>query len=342
MIRKQPDGRWLVDIEPVKGRRHRKLLRTKAEAQRFEAKLRARYADGDSLVPGRDKRTLRDLVGRWYELHGHSLADGQRRKSSLMLLSRRLGNPTIRSFRAEAFLAYRRDRLAAGVAGKTLNNELGYLRALFSVLINFDDLPYSDPLAKVRPLKLQERELTYLSKGEVKRLLAYIDRNSQTPHLGPVVRLCLATGARWSEALNLLPGRIVDGSVRYVNTKGKRVRVVPISVDLENLLRVHFAQHGHFANCTLSFRRAVEGAGIVLPRGQLTHVLRHTFAAHFLMNGGNILVLQRILGHSTVTMTMRYAHLAPDHLKEAVRLNPLASFDTLSTPTKKRPKKTMP
>jgi len=39
--------------------------------------------------------------------------------------------------------------------------------------------------------------------------------------------------------------------------------------------------------------------------------------------GGNILTLQRILGHSSITMTMRYAHLAPDHLQEAIHLNPL-------------------
>lgn len=56
----------------------------------------------------------------------------------------------------------------------------------------------------------------------------------------------------------------------------------------------------------------------------LTHVLQHTFASHFIMNGGNILVLQKILGHSNLTMTMRYAHLAPGHLQEAKTLNPLA------------------
>ncbi len=42
-----------------------------------------------------------------------------------------------------------------------------------------------------------------------------------------------------------------------------------------------------------------------------------------MMNGGNILVLQKILGHSTINMTMRYAHFAPDHLEDAVKLNPL-------------------
>lgn len=43
-----------------------------------------------------------------------------------------------------------------------------------------------------------------------------------------------------------------------------------------------------------------------------------------MMNGGNILVLQRVLGHASLQMTMRYAHLAPDHLQEVLKLNPLA------------------
>jgi site-specific recombinase XerD len=72
------------------------------------------------------------------------------------------------------------------------------------------------------------------------------------------------------------------------------------------------------------FRKAVDESGLTLPKGQLTHVLRHTFASHFIMNGGNILVLQKILGHANLTMTMRYAHLAPEHLQEAKTLNPLS------------------
>jgi site-specific recombinase XerD len=67
-----------------------------------------------------------------------------------------------------------------------------------------------------------------------------------------------------------------------------------------------------------SFERAVKRAGIDLPEGQCTHVLRHTFASHFMMNGGNILVLRDILGHADIKMTMVYAHFAPDHLEDAV------------------------
>ncbi|MGI3004037.1 tyrosine-type recombinase/integrase [Shewanella algae] len=62
-----------------------------------------------------------------------------------------------------------------------------------------------------------------------------------------------------------------------------------------------------------------------LSKGRASHVLRHTFASHFVMNGGNILTLQRILGHSSIQMTMRYAHLAPEYLIEATKLNLLVS-----------------
>lgn len=82
-------------------------------------------------------------------------------------------------------------------------------------------------------------------------------------------------------------------------------------------------------SCRAAFRSAYERCGFQTP-GQLTHILRHTFASHYMMGGGDILSLQRILGHSsititiTITMTMRYAHLSPDHLESALRLSPLA------------------
>ncbi|MFO6224801.1 tyrosine-type recombinase/integrase, partial [Pseudomonas aeruginosa] len=81
--------------------------------------------------------------------------------------------------------------------------------------------------------------------------------------------------------------------------------------------------------CRAAFRCAYQRWGFQTP-GQMTHILRHTFASHYMMGGGDILALQRILGHSSITMTMRYAHLSPEHLESALRLSPLTQCGYLS------------
>ena len=109
--------------------------------------------------------------------------------------------------------------------------------------------------------------------------------------------------------------------ITFTNTKSKKNRTVPISKELFDMLP---KKRGRLFNDAYeSFENAVLRAEIELPKGQLTHVLRHTFASHFMMNGGNILVLKEILGHSTIEMTMHYAHFAPSHLESAVKFNPL-------------------
>ena len=59
----------------------------------------------------------------------------------------------------------------------------------------------------------------------------------------------------------------------------------------------------------------------------VTYILRHTFASHFMMNGGDVLSLQKLLGHSDLKMTIRYAHLSPDHLAQAIELNPISRLE---------------
>jgi site-specific recombinase XerD len=74
------------------------------------------------------------------------------------------------------------------------------------------------------------------------------------------------------------------------------------------------------------FKKVLIKAGIELPKGQSTHVMRHTFAVHFMLNRGNILDLQKILGHKTLQMTLRYAGYHPDYLQDALTKNPLATL----------------
>ncbi|MCY1354816.1 Tyrosine recombinase XerC [compost metagenome] len=319
-----PDGRWRVDVEPIKGRRFRKTLKTKGEAQRFEATCRSQCIETPTWNPKpKDRRRVSELVQLWFDLHGHSLRDGKRRLSKLEQLAKRLGDPVARLLDPSAYSTVRRKRLDAGVSPKTMNNELGYVRAVFNELRDLGQIDFENPLVGVKPLKLQERELSWLTNAQIAELLEAIRNGCENPHTELVTLLCLATGARWSEAEKLMPNRLQGNIVTYAGTKSGKVRSVPIPAELADRLRKHWRTEGQFTSCITSFRRALERTTIQLPQGQASHALRHSFASHFMMNGGNILTLQRILGHSTLAMTMRYAHLSPDHLADAVRFGPL-------------------
>lgn len=338
-IKKLDDGRWFVDIEPVKGKRFRKTVKTKAEALRFEAHYRSQVTSASWQPEAKDNRKLLELVTLWHELHGHSLRDANRRLSKLKLMCKWLKNPIARQIQADQFAAYRRERLEAGITPKTLNNELGYLRSVFNELIALNQINYENPLKLLRPLVIQERELSWLTKRQIHELLVAID-DCDNPHVKPITLLCLSTGARWSEAESLKARSLRGNVVTFSGTKSGRVRSVPIAQDLVSLVQAHWKQYGYFTSSLSAFRRALGRTTIELPRGQASHALRHTFASHFMQNGGNILTLQKILGHSSLAMTMRYAHLAPEHLQDAISFNPLNDFDTLSTvgqPKKQNP-----
>lgn len=326
-IEQMPDGRWKVDIEPVKGNRFRKTLKTKAEALRFEAVCRASCINTPDWSPKpKDRRKLSELVERWSVLHSSTLADGSARRRLLDDLVSALGDPVAVQLSGNDYAEYRAVMLGAGANPKTLNNRLGYLRSVYNVLFQLGDIDYPNPLSRVKPLRLQEKELSYLTVDQVAHLFAVIHGRCKTPHVAMVAAICLATGARWGEAQALTLDRVRDGLVTFINTKGKRSRSIPVdSVLLENI-RLHLVRHGQFSNCLNSFDQTLAASKIPLPDGQSSHVLRHTFASRFVMNGGNILTLQKILGHTSLAMTMRYAHLAPDHLQDAIKLGPVSDF----------------
>ncbi|EPP0043407.1 phage integrase [Pseudomonas aeruginosa] len=326
-ITKLDDGRWLADIEPIKGKRFRKRFKTKGEAQRFEATVRSQTTQDPAWNPRpKDRRRLLELIARWKLLHGHALVDVERTDLVLRRMAESLGNPVAADLTGAQYTTYRARRLSSGVSGKTVNNQLGYLRSMFSVLRHLGEIDYADPLEKVRPLKLQERELSFLSKADIAKVFHSLKHHSRTPHVEMVATICLATGCRWGEAQGLVPERVKGGAVHFINTKSKRRRSVPIPPELEERIHDHFQEHGLFSNCRDSFDYAVKMSGVNLPPGQKTHVLRHTFASHYMMNGGNILTLQRVLGHASLNMTMRYAHLAPDHLLDVLTLGPIRDF----------------
>lgn len=242
-----------------------------------------------------------------------------------------MGEPLARDFDAQMFSRYREKRLKGEharsnrvkeVSPRTLNLELAYFRAVFNELNRLGEWKGENPLKNMRPFRTEEMEMAWLTHDQIAQLLGECKRHDH-PDLETVVKICLATGARWSEAESLRKSQLAKYKITYTNTKGRKNRTVPISKELYDSLP-NDKKGRLFSDCYGAFRSALERTCIELPAGQLTHVLRHTFASHFMMNGGNILVLQRVLGHTDIKMTMRYAHFAPDHLEDAVKLNPLA------------------
>lgn len=278
MIKKLPSGRWQVDIQPG-GRgqkRVRKSFGSKAEAKRFENFVLARLAEGVEWNPGVERRTLRDLIQQWYDSYGHTLKDGHRRKRKLDAMADHLGNPRATSFTASQFATYRRVRMENdGVGENTINHEHAYLNAVFNELIRQGEWSHPNPIKHLRKFRLDEQELSFLTQEQIQRLLDECLASSN-PSLYYVTKLALATGARWSEAEGVTRSNFTPYRVTYNYTKSGKSRSIPISKELYQEL----IDEVPFVSCSAAFRKAIERASIELPKGQLTHVCRHTFASH--------------------------------------------------------------
>ncbi|WP_321943808.1 phage integrase [Paraburkholderia tropica] len=328
---------WQVNVQPGGrgARRLKKTFPTKAEAVAWERHVQAKVQQTPDWAPApKDARMLSDLVDLWYDLHGKGLASGKGTHSRLLAMSHAMGNPRAEAFTADMFAQYRAKRMTEGITANNMNREQAYLRAVFNELDRLGKWKRDNPLKKLRAFKIQDNELTYLTLKQINLLLSSLV-TCRNRHVTMVAKVCLATGARWGEAEGLRLSQINGGLIQFVRTKSSKARGVPIDRQLERDLRDHHRRHGEgervFGSAMSAFRDGVRRAGLTLPKGQLTHVLRHTFASHFMMNGGSILSLQRALGHHSLAMTMRYAHLSPEHLAETRHLNPLSRLNGAAT-----------
>ncbi|MFC1534411.1 site-specific integrase [Thermodesulfobacteriota bacterium] len=159
------------------------------------------------------------------------------------------------------------------------------------------------------------------------RLLA--ECQSQT-HLHYIVTCALNTGLRKGDILNLKWEQIRNGFI-YPDrdTATKKRREIPINEDLAGIFKEIRKKQGLTSKDVFTyhtrviqrvdraFRGTLRRAGIEHFR---FHDLRHTFASHLIMRGASLKEVQELLGHKTMTMTLRYAHLSQEHKKKAVSL----------------------
>lgn len=337
-IWKLEDGRYTVEIRPD-GREGKKLRKTcdkLEDARQFKTQAMAKVPKANNQVPVRDRRRLSALVNEWYNLHGYSLKDGEGRLGILLADCKLLNDPIAIKFTAEDFIHFRKMRLETekpGTGGKkisanTVNHSQAYFCAVFNTLKKLGKWNHPNPLDGLSKLKIDETDLCYLENNQIIRLLDELQLCGN-PDLFLIAKICLSIGARWGEASNLKASQVKGGKINLVATKSSKKRSIPISPQLEQEILAGRPRSGLLFSKTNQrkyFEDAVSRAGIELPDGQLTHVLRHTFASHFMINDGNLLKLNKILGHSTLEMTMRYAHLAPAHLTQALTHNPLVNL----------------
>lgn len=340
-IKKLTSGEWLCDfrVDGAESRRVRKKFSTKGEALAYEQYYREEAQKKPWMGEKEDRRRLSELIELWHNLHGQSLEASKSRLAKLHIVCRGLGDPIAAQLTAKDFAHYRDKRLKGEIDNGyhanpekwiakpiTVNREQQYLVAVFNELKRLGEWELPNPLEGVRVFKEAEKEMSWLTKAQIGVLLDACESYGKI-YLTRIVKVCLATGARWSEAERLTHSQLSPHKLTFTKTKGKKNRTVPIPQWLYDELAP--LQGKMFHPCYQEFKKMLSLTDIQLAEGQKTHVLRHTFASHFMMNGGNILVLQRILGHANIRETMRYAHFAPDHLEEAAELNPIANYSDI-------------
>jgi integrase len=322
---------------------------TRELARRFLVEIEARIARGKIGIPepAAPAPTVAELVGRFLaEYRQPRIKDLQKyRRFATSNLRRAL--PLLGALRADAVTAADLDRLrdqlarrcAPGSAGLTFT----FLKTAFAWAAR-GGLIARNPLYRVPLPPPREPDIEYLSADEVTALLAAADRRAAAGGVAErllrgAVYLALHAGLRKGELfglrwrdLDLESRRLTVRSSFATTPKGGRARhlripavVVPVLLELcgkcpqtpQGLVfpRRHRGQWGMCATtgAMLGLPALLAAAGC-RPVGRCWHALRHTFASHYIMQGGNILALQKILGHSDLRMTTIYAHLAPDFL----------------------------
>lgn len=324
-VKKLEDGRYEVDVRPRgrDGKRIRRKFERKAYAHAFERSIIAKYQNNEYLNRPADKRRLSEFIALWWQLIGRNKDYANRRLSAINCICNDMGDPMIFQIDSRSLIEYRAYRLEKGIKASTINHDLFALSGIFKSMAEIDEFHGENPVSAIKALKEPKTEMSYLTQDEVQRLLSIAKGDYYR-----IAVLLLATGARWGEAYQLKAENIVGNRVMYTITKNGERRVVPVSDEVISIVKDR--ESGRlFRVSYMRFRLKMKEAKPNLPDGQAAHALRHTFATHFMMKGGNIIALQRILGHADISQTMVYAHFAPDYLLDAVSYNPLSEMSTL-------------
>lgn len=208
---------------------------------------------------------------------------------------------------------------ARGNSNATINRKMAALSKLLRKAHRMGDI---HSLPEFRRQKERAGRIRFLERDEEERLFAALARRSEDACR--LASFLVDTGCRLGEAIGLRWNDIHDGRVTFWLTKSGRSRTVPLTQRaLKAIGRKSGRQKGPFCHMTQARFRAIWNdakleVGLGTDDQIVPHILRHTCASRLVQGGIDIRRVQMWLGHQTLQMTMRYAHLATHDLDKCV------------------------
>src|SRR5438309_10468076 len=321
---------WCVGFT-VNGRRVRETVGpNKRIAERVLSLRMTQVLEHRFFPPKRQlgRMPFKDFAQMYLERAGPLLKSIRTERNRVLAWAREFGNRPLGQITRTEIEAWRREKMAR-CRPATINRDLSRLRRMFSLAVEWELLEES-PMAGIRFLRENNARTRYLSLEECQRLIA----SCMAPHIRAMVSVALHSGMRLGEILNL---RWYDldfssGFILVRDSKNGESRHVPMDATLFALFRAYphrlgtdlvFSSPagGHIVDVRTGFLNSCKRAGLI---DLHFHDLRHTFASQFVMSGGDLYILKEILGHKSITMTQRYAHLSPTYKIKAIdRMNTL-------------------
>lgn len=210
---------------------------------------------------------------------------------------------------------------------QTMNRYLAFLKHVLNLAVK-DGKIDRNPVCSVKFSPEPQGKLRFLSQEEISKL-----KEVMTPGDWALVQFALETGLRQSEQFKARWDwvNLEQGIMTIPHSKSGKTRHIPLSEGSLNILKASTSWidspylfpspvNKKLPRNGDDFARRIFGEALKQTKieGVTWHTLRHTFASRLVMAGVDIRTVQELMGHSTITMTMRYAHLSPGHLKEAV------------------------
>jgi len=314
----------------------------KTDARKWAAQTESAIQEGRYFKTSESKRhILGELIDRYIRSILPTKPKSQDKQETQLLWWKKEVGARALSDITPALLAECRDKLLSEITYRrrkrgaaTTNRYLAALSHAFTIAVKEWGWLDSNPLSKVRKPKEPRGRVRFLSDNERERLLKAI-QESRNPYLYLIVVLCLSTGARKMEILNLCWDDVdLNRSMIILQeTKNNERRSLPVTHLALDLLKKHAKVRRldtdllfpspqnpqKPVDIRLAWENAVKKAGIEDFR---FHDLRHSAASYLAMNGASLAEIAEVLGHKTLQMVKRYAHLSEAHTAKIVgRMN---------------------